>query len=408
MMLNIEIAKRYLFGKKSTNAINYITWISVLGIAIGTAALILILSVFNGFQSFISGMYNAFNPDLKITPYEGKYFEVTDSQLASIISIDGVIGVSRTVEEVALFEYKDIQKPGMIKGVDQYYRSVTGLDSAITRGTYPRLEGDVNYCLVGRVMSVNLSINPNDKLTPMTVYMPLREKKSVMSKMGKEFKSLSVYPAGVFTVSGDTDAQYVVASISFVNKLLGQKDQISALELALSPDHDDGEVKAAIAAVLGDGFVQKNRYEQDAAFLRIMNIEKWISFLIVSMVLLIIAFNMVGSLWMMVLEKKKDIAILRSMGYDTSHIRGIFMWEGMLISTIGIAIGITIALVLYFLQKQYGLVGIPDGFMIDAYPIDIQWSDFVVVIFTVLTIGGLASLLPAIRAGQVTASVRAE
>jgi len=257
-------------------------------------------------------------------------------------------------------------------------------------------------------MSVNLSINPNDKLTPMTVYMPLREKKSVMSKMGKEFKSLSVYPAGVFTVSGDTDAQYVVASISFVNKLLGQKDQISALELALSPDHDDGEVKAAIAAVLGDGFVQKNRYEQDAAFLRIMNIEKWISFLIVSMVLLIIAFNMVGSLWMMVLEKKKDIAILRSMGYDTSHIRGIFMWEGMLISTIGIAIGITIALVLYFLQKQYGLVGIPDGFMIDAYPIDIQWSDFVVVIFTVLTIGGLASLLPAIRAGQVTASVRAE
>jgi len=408
MMLNIEIAKRYLLGKKSTNAINYITWISVLGIAIGTAALILILSVFNGFQSFISEMYNAFNPDMKVTPYEGKYFEVTDDQLAKISMIDGVLGVSKTVEEVALFDYKDIQKPGIIKGVDANYRAVTGIDSSMTRGDFVLAADGVTYGVVGRVMSINLSINPADKLTPITVYMPLRERKSVTSRMGKEFKSLSLYPSGVFTVSGDTDAQYVVTTIDFVSKLLGQKDKISALELSLTEDHDDEEVKSAIADILGIGYVVKNRYEQDAAFLRIMNIEKWISFLIVSMVLLIIAFNMVGSLWMMVLEKKKDIAILRSMGYDTSQIRGIFIWEGLLISGIGVLIGIVIALVLYYLQKQHGLVGIPDGFMIDAYPIDIEWFDFVVVICTVLSIGALASLLPAIRAGQVTASVRAE
>ncbi len=408
MHLNIDIAKRYLFGKKSTNAINYITWISVIGIAIGTAALVLILSVFNGFQSFISGMYNSFNPDMKVIPYEGKYFALEEGQLAQIRQIDGVLAVTQTIEEVALFDYKDSQKPGIIKGVDSDYQYVTGIDSTITRGKFIVSDDKVNYGVVGRVLSVNLSLNPSDNLTPISIYMPMRKKGSLMSKMGKEFKSMDLYPSGVFTVGGDTDAQYILATRSFVNKLLDQDDKISALELKLDSEADDQDVKNKITKIIGEGYVLKNRYEQDAAFLRIMNIEKWISFLIVTMVLLIIAFNMVGSLWMMVLEKKKDIAILRSMGYDTAKIRGIFMWEGMLISGIGVVIGIVIALTLYVLQKKYGLVGIPDGFMIDAYPIDIKWADFIIIIVTVLSIGALASLLPAVRAGRISASVRQE
>lgn len=408
MILNIDIAKRYLLGKKSTNAINYITWISTLGIAIGTAALILILSVFNGFQTFISGMYSAFNPDMKVVPYEGKYFVVDSSQMIALQDVVGIQAVSQTVEEVALFDYKDIQKPGIIKGVDQYYQEVSGIDSSITKGVFELTNGSINQGVVGRVLNVNLSINHRDKLTPVTVYMPLREKKSLVSKLGKEFKSMTLYPTGVFTVGGETDAQYMLASRDFVNKLLEKENEISALEVKFTADADEDQVRSSIQNIMGEKVVIKNRYEQDVAFLRIMNIEKWISFLIVSMVLLIIAFNMVGSLWMMVLEKKKDISILRSMGYGTSQIRGIFIWEGILITSVGIVIGIVLALTLYFLQKQFGLISIPDGFMIDAYPIDIKISDFVVTTVTVLTIGALASLLPAIRAGQVSATVREE
>jgi len=408
MNLNVEIARRYLVGKKSTNAINYITWMSVLGIAIGTAALILILSVFNGFQTFISSMYNSFNPDLKVVTYEGKYFQVDSVAMVEIRALPGVVAVSEIIQEVAIFDYKDIQKPGIIKGVDTHYKAVTGMDSTLTRGRYLLDEGTVNYGLVGRVMSVNLSINPSDKLTPLTVYMPLRERKGLMSAMGKNFKSLPLYPSGVFTVGGDADAQYVLASRKFVARLLDKDDEVSSLEIKLDASADEKSIRASIDRLTGGTLLIKNRYEQDATFLKIMNIEKWISYAIATLILLIIAFNMVGSLWMMVLEKRKDIAILRSMGYDTNRIRSIFIWEGMLITIAGVVIGIVVALALYVAQKQYGIVGIPDGFMIDAYPIEIRLTDFVIIVVTVLSIGALASLLPALRAGQVGANVRSE
>jgi len=410
LLLNIEIAKRYLLGKKSTNAINYITWISVIGIAIGTAALILILSVFNGFQTFISGMYNSFNPDIKIEVKEGKYFQIDSISFSKLKSLEGINAISKTIEEVAIFDYKGVQKPGIIKGVDENYTSITGMDTTLSRGKYLLEEGNINYGIIGRVMGLNLSLNPSDKLTPVTVYMPLRakEKRGIMAQMGKEFKSKRLYPSGVFTVGGDTDAEYIIASKDFVEKLLGRTDKLSSLEIKLNPNTDAEDIIPSISQILGNGFLIKDRYQQDAAFLRIMNIEKWISYLITTLVLLIIAFNMVGSLWMMVLEKKKDIAILRSMGYDTKKIRGIFIWEGLLISGTGIFIGIVIALILYYAQKEFGIVGIPDGFIIDAYPIEIKLTDFVIIILTVLGIGGLASLLPAYRAGQVTANVRSE
>ena len=212
--------------------------------------------------------------------------------------------------------------------MDEHYPLVTGMDTTLNRGKYLIGDGTVNYGIIGRVMALNLSLNPSDKLTPVTVYMLLREKKGLISQMGKEYKSASLYPSGTFAVGGDTDAQYVIAGKSFVERLLDQKGKISSLEIKVNESADESYLRERIQGILGEGFVIKNRYEQDAAFLKIMNIEKWISFLIATMVLLIIAFNMVGSLWMMVLEKKKDIAILRSMGYDTSRIRGIFIWEG--------------------------------------------------------------------------------
>ena len=408
MNFTFEIAKRYLLAKKSTSAVNVITWISIMGITIGTSALILILSVFNGFESLLSGLYNSFNPDIKIVPIEGKYFELDSTQIIQMNEISGIISLSKTVEEVCIFEYKDIQKVGIIKGVDENYNSVTSIDSTIVIGDFVLQEGNISYGVIGKGLSTNLSINYKDAITPVIVYMLDRKKSTMISKMGKEFKQLSVYPSGIFSVGGEDDVQYIITNYKAVNKLLSQKNKISALELKLEEDNDEEEIRAEIRKVLGDGFAIKNRYDQEESFLKIMNIEKWISFLIVVLVLGIISFNMIGSLWMMVLEKKKDISILRSMGCETSNIRNIFLVEGIIVTGVGLILGIIMALILYYFQKHFGLITIPDGFMISAYPIELKWTDFLIVSTTVICIGWLASLLPAYRAGKVSAFVREE
>ena len=408
MNFTFEIAKRYLLAKKSTSAVNIITWISVIGITIGTAALILILSVFNGFESLLSGLYNSFNPDIKIVPIDGKYFELDSTQIVQLNEISGIISLSKTVEEVCIFEYKDVQKSGMIKGVDNNYKTVTSIDSTIESGDFKLEAGNLTYGVLGKGLSTNLSINYKDAITPVTVYMPLRNNSSMMSKMGKEFKKLNVYPSGIFVVGSEADVLYLITNYEAVNRLLSQKGKISALELKLSDDHDEADVRMSITEVIGEGFKIKNRYDQEESFLKIMNIEKWISFLIVVLVLGIIAFNMVGSLWMMVLEKKKDIAILRSMGCETSNIRRIFLMEGIIITGVGLVLGTLLALVLYYFQKYHGLITIPDGFMISSYPIELKWTDFMIVTATVFCIGWLASLLPSYRAGKVSAFVREE
>ncbi|MEM9547954.1 MAG: ABC transporter permease, partial [Bacteroidota bacterium] len=314
MNFTYEIAKRYLLAKKSTTAVNIITWISVIGITIGTAALILILSVFNGFESLLSGLYNSFNPDLKVVPIEGKYFVLDSTQTVQLSNITGVVNLSKTVEEVCIFEYKDVQKAGIIKGVDNNYNSVTSIDSTIDNGIFRLRDGNLSYGVLGRGLSTNLSINYADAITPVTAYMPIRKRKTLLNNMGKEFNQLSVYPSGIFAVGSEADVQYIITNYEAVNRLLSQKDKISALEFKLTEDHDEALIRDRIIEVLGDGYAIKNRYDQEESFLKIMNLEKWISFLIVVLVLGIIAFNMVGSLWMMVLEKKKDISILRSMG----------------------------------------------------------------------------------------------
>ena len=408
MNFTFEIGKRYLLAKKSTSAVNVITWISIMGITIGTSALILILSVFNGFESLLSGLYNSFNPDIKIVPIEGKYFELDSTQIIQMNEISGIISLSKTVEEVCIFEYKDIQKVGIIKGVDENYNSVTSIDSTIVIGDFVLQEGNISYGVIGKGLSTNLSINYKDAITPVIVYMLDRKKSTMISKMGKEFKQLSVYPSGIFSVGGEDDVQYIITNYKAVNKLLSQKNKISALELKLEEDNDEEEIRAEIRKVLGDGFAIKNRYDQEESFLKIMNIEKWISFLIVVLVLGIISFNMIGSLWMMVLEKKKDISILRSMGCETSNIRNIFLVEGIIVTGVGLILGIIMALILYYFQKHFGLITIPDGFMISAYPIELKWTDFLIVSTTVICIGWLASLLPAYRAGKVSAFVREE
>ncbi len=405
MSLSFTIAKRYLFGKKSSSAINWITGISVLGMSIGTAALILILSVFNGFEGLIAGLLNDFNPDLKVTPTEGKYFSVSDKDLIALKSIEGIHSISRTLEEIAFFEYKGSQIVGAVKGVDQDFLKVSQIDSAIHFGKYVLQENGINYGVVGARLFNQLSINQRDALTPVKIHMPVKKKKGLIKK---DYKSMSIYPSAVFSVQSEKEDQYMIASLEFASKLLDKKDELSALEIKMDGTVSESTVRDNITGLLGSNIQIRNRYQQDEAFLKLMNIEKWISFLITSLTLFIVAFNLVGSLWMIVLDKKKDISILKTLGYNPRDIKNIFISEGLLITGLGILIGITIAVTLYLLQTYFGIVPVPAGFIIDAYPIQLRVIDFLVVIITVFVIGYLASILPSNRAARISPYLRQE
>ncbi len=405
MNLSLEIAKRYLLGKKSTNAINIITWVSIVGLSIGTAALILILSVFNGFERVLGGLFDAFNAELKVMPVSGKYFEMEDSTIFKLRSLPEVEALSITLEEVALFDYKNVQEAGIIKGVDEYYTEVTHIDSSMRAGEYILKKEQINYGVVGSGLGAKLSLLYNDPLNPITVYMPTRQQRGPMTK---DYNTIYVYVSGIFTGGSESDNQYIVTDLEEVSYLLELENTYTALEIKPKKGFKEKQVRAAIMRNLDDSFTIKNKYEQDETFFKVMNTEKWVSFFIAGFIMLIIAFNMVGSLWMLVLEKRLDMSILQAVGFTKKEVSGLVLFQGMLISFTGLATGIVMALILYILQKQVGLISIPAGFLIDSYPIELKWMDFIVVSVLVLAIGLLASLLPAMRAATITPYVRME
>lgn len=405
MNLPIKIARRYLFAKKNTNAINIISGISVFGIAVGTAALILVLSVFNGFEDLISGMFGYFNPDIKVTIKEGKTFEVDSIQLSELKALPAVEVVSQTVEETALFVYKKNESFGTIKGVDDNYRLVTGIDSTIREGVYELTDGKREMAVLGVGIRNRLSVNVGDFLSTLEVYMPKRKSTGPLSK---PFKKKLIYPAGTFVIQQDFDSEYILSSLNFAQSLLGKKKAIGAFEIKLAPAANTVAAAASIQNIMGDAFAVKDRFQQDEAFLKLMNIEKWMSYAILCLTLILVAFNMIGALWMIVLDKKQDIAILKSMGANNTTIRNIFLGEGVLLGILGMGLGFTIAIVLYVLQKQYGLVPIPAGFVVDSYPISMRLPDFLVVGGTVLAITLVASIPAALRAVRVPAIIVAE
>ena len=397
--VNFSIAKRYLFGKKSTNLINVITGISIFGIAVGTAALILILSVFNGLEGVLTSLFNPYNPDLKVSPIEGKYISISDKQLIALKEIKGVMAISRTLEEVCLFEYKGSQEIGIIKGVDEEYINVTRLDTSIRYGKYKIAQGGIYYGVIEEGIRNKLALNIDNSLTPIMAFMPMRKNKSAGTK---EFISKSLYPSGVFSKSHEESEQYVITSIDIARQLMQQdSDMVSALELKLHKKADESMVKKSISQIIGTGVISENKQEQDALTLRMIAIEKWIGFLITGLTLFLIAFNLVGALWMIVLDKKKDITIFKSFGYTNQEIRNLIMTLGILITFVGMAFGFIIGLTLYFLQKEMGIIGMPAGLLIDAYPVQLRLFDFIIVVLSVFSIGLLASLIPSYKASSL-------
>jgi lipoprotein-releasing system permease protein len=401
--LSIDIARRYLFGKKSTNAINVITGISVLGMTIGTASLIIILSVFNGFESLVSSLLNSYNPDLKVVPKEGLYLQVDSFQISQIFKIPGIVDASSTLEEVVLFDYSGTQEAGYLKGVDDHFNAVTNIDTTIIRGEFLLKDEKLHYAVLGSGMFSKLSINPADPITPISAYAPRKNN----NPLGKDFSAISLYPAGEFSIGSVEDGKYILTDLATVQQLV-DKFEINALEIKLQKNSNEATIIKALQNLLGKNIIIKNRYQQDEAFLKIMNIEKWISYLIACLTMILISFNLVGALWMIVLDKKKDISVLKSMGFTTASVKNLILYTGVWIGGIGLVLGTLLAIAFYILQKKFALIAVPSGFMIDAYPIEMRPFDFILVGCTVIVLSLLASLLPAGRASRITAFIRQE
>ena len=412
MKLPARMAWRYLFASKSTNAINLITFVAAFGVAIGAAALIIALSVFNGFEDIFVSMFNNLNPDVRIKAAEGKTFTVDEELLGRLRDVDGVMVISQTLEETARFQYVAHQAFGPLKGVDYRYEHINGIDTMIREGSYDLLypQGEINGAIVGQHLAQELLIDPLNQFNSLSIYVPrarTRGGSSVLASGRLPYQVREVKPTGIVRSQEAFQNQAVLVDIALAREIMGLGDDVvSALEIRLYPGFAGRETYRKLREAVGDAFVVSNRFEQENSILKLMRVEKYVAYAIVTLMMILISFNLIGALWMIVLEKRKDIVILRSLGMVGTDIRNIFLRVGLLICGLGLLAGFLLATVVYGVQTNYGIISLPGTFA-EAYPLSFRPLDFVVVALTVLFIGLLASLLPARRAQRIEVAVKA-
>ena len=392
------IAKRYFISKKTHNIITIISWISVVGLAIGTTALIVVLSVFNGFQGLVTSLFSAFNPEIQITVAEGKTFHSLQFPADRIKKLPGVAYYIEAVEENALLKYGNKQYIATIKGVSEGYEKMNRFDTAVVKGKFMLEDKGINMAVLGYGVAYNLGINLNDFAKPVSVYIPRRESTSLVDPT-KAFNNEIFYPSGLFSIQQEIDSKYVLVPLSFARTMLNYKDEVTSIEIGLRKDADKESIKEEIQKIAGNGFKVKDRFQQEALLFKIMKSEKWAVFLILSFILLIATFNVIGSVTMLILDKKSDIAVMGSMGADSMMIKKIFLYEGLMINLIGALSGLIIGFIICFLQMKYGIVSLQasGSFLIKAYPVKLEILDFVYVFLTVFVIAYIAAYFPAKR-----------
>ena len=390
------IAGRYLFAKKSHNVINIISAISAIGMAVGTAALIIILSVYNGFDSLIRSMMSNVEPDLLITPATGKTFVPDDSTFDWIYDQPSVKNMCCVLEEQVFISYDGKQSLARAKGVDWVYEEESPLKDHMQDGEFKLHRGDVPLAAVGAGLAYELGISPRF-LSPVEIYFPTRTGRISLANPAASIESVRVYPSGLFSVNNDVDAELLIVPIEKMQELLEYEEEVSAVELRLTEDSPKDELKRLqkeIGARLGPGFRVKDRFQQNESLYKMMKYEKAAIFMILIFVIIIIAFNIFGSLTMLIIEKKEDIRTLRSMGAQESLIRKIFVLEGWFISLAGLAGGLVIGVGFAALQQAFGIIKMPGHFVVQAYPIILSWSDILLTAVGVAVIGYLIALLP--------------
>lgn len=396
MRLSFFIAKRYLVSKKSHNLINIISIISVVGLSVGTMALIVVLSVFNGFEDVIKSLYTTFNADLQVTAVSGKTFNYSKFPSQKIIDIQEIRGVSQVVEEDALFRYTDKQHIARIKGVSDNYIELSRIDTMTVNGSFILQEGNTDFAVVGSGIAWYLDIYPQNISDLLSIYVPRRGNASSFN-FENAFNSRVVHPTGVFSIQQEFDEKYVFVPLHFARELLEYTDEVTSVEIRTNPGVDANKIQSTVKSILGNDYVVKNRFQQNESLFKILRSEKTAIFLILVFILILSSFNMIGSLSILIIEKNKDIGILASMGADLKLIKRIFITEGMLISFVGSIIGLVVGFIILFLQDSYGLLQLGGGdgaFVISAYPVKLHVMDFLYVFGTVMAIGILATLYP--------------
>lgn len=397
MNLPFYIARRYLFSKKSHNAINIISMVCVCGVVVATIAVVCALSVYNGFNDLVAGMFSSFDPELKISPRTGKVFDPTTAEFQKVKQLPDIAWFGEVLQDNALVRYHDRQDIAVIKGVDENFSHLTLIDSILIDGSFILKDEVADYATLGVGLSAKLGAKPGFT-SPLEIYVPKRDEKVNLSNPASSFNQEYAYIGGVFLINQQVyDEGYMILPISLVRQLLKYDKEVSSIELKLADGVDISSAKKQIKALLGDRFIVQDRYEQQEASFKMMQVEKWMTFLILSFILAIALFNVVGSLSMLMIEKKDDVRTLQNMGADDKLVRRIFLFEGWMISGFGAVIGIVIGLVLCLLQQHFGFIKLGQtagAFVIDAYPVRVVFTDLLVAFITVAAIGLMAAWYP--------------
>jgi lipoprotein-releasing system permease protein len=406
--LNLLFAWRYFRAKKSTNAINIIAWVSMTAIVVGSASLILVLSVFNGFEDLVKSLYTSFYPDLKISPANGKTVILSGDQLRQLAGVKGISSLSLVAEDQAALANGDIQDIVYLKGVDEKYTLVTGVAGKLVSGGFELGTGDHPLAVMGSGVENALQLGADQALIPLSVYLFKKGGPVYTTDPLASYSNENIATSGVFRIQQDFDDHYVITNLSFVKRMMGLgPDEYGGAELALADPREGELLKAQLQKILGKNYRVQTRYEQNQNLYNVMGTEKWVIFVVLTLILVVAAFNMVGALTMLVWDKQKDIHVLKALGASNGMIQKIFLSEGILLGMLGGVGGILLAMIVCGLQIKYKLVPLQGGsFLIDYYPVKMVPMDFLLVLSTILIVALLASWLPSRKAAAQAIELR--
>ncbi|HAI75190.1 MAG TPA: hypothetical protein DCM08_03010 [Microscillaceae bacterium] len=400
MSVPFWIAKRYFFSLKKARFISIVSVISMLGVAVGTMALVLVLSVFNGLEGLIRKLHHTLNPDLKVIAAQGKSFGITADWMAQLQTVEGVAYLTEIIEDNAVLRYQDVQMVVNLKGVSENYRKQSNVERAMVRGEFTLRRGNTQYAVTGRGVQRSMGISLSNQTDLMELWYPKRSKKISLGEINpeKNFNRKFILPVGIFAVEQQYDEKYVFVPISFAESLLEYNQRRTSLEIKVKPNYTVAQVQKALQKKLGSQFVVQNTDEQQAGLLKAIQIEKFFVYITLSFVLAVASFNIFFSLTMLAIEKKKDIAVLYTLGAEVGTIRRIFIFEGVLISLIGATLGMTTGLGICLLQQQFGIIPMGTATtIVSAYPVELRLNDFLFSALSVIIITLLSSVPPALR-----------
>ncbi len=393
MNLAVFIARRYIVSKKSNNAINIISWISVVAIAVGTGALVIVLSGMNGLTNLVENLYSSFDSDIEITAAKGKVFLPDSAVVEKIKKIKGVNALCYSVEDNALLKYNDKQAIATVKGVSSEFVNMTRFDTLVYEGVFTTKKNNAFYGVFGKGLAFRLGTGLQDMFSPVGVYSPKRGKVASINPEDA-FEEIKVYPAGLFSINDEFDFRYMITDISAARQLFGYEKEVSSIELSCDKAIQIESIQAQVQNSVGTNFVVKNKFQQNEVLFKTLKAEKLWTFIILVFILIIGTFNIIGALTMLIIEKKKDISILHNMGADAALIRKVFMTEGFLITVLGAIIGLLLGLLMCWLQQVFGFVRFDAGYVVEAYPVDVRMGDFIAIISVVMLIGFFAAWYP--------------